>query len=111
MLHRYPLAIRPFYTMPCKGEPRSRCAALCSTGCCCAGQGHQPSVCYGRVGGGQPAVRKHAPHLPPCLKPPLPAPLLRSFHRSPPADDPRYSCSFDIFIRGEEIISGAQVRN
>lgn len=41
MLHRYPLAIRPFYTMPCK-------------------------------------------------------------------DDPRYSCSFDIFIRGEEIISGAQ---
>lgn len=42
MLHRYPLAIRPFYTMPCK-------------------------------------------------------------------DDPRYSCSFDIFIRGEEIISGAQV--
>lgn len=43
MLHRYPLAIRPFYTMPCK-------------------------------------------------------------------DDPRYSCSFDIFIRGEEIISGAQVR-
>lgn len=43
MLHRYPLAIRPFYTMPCK-------------------------------------------------------------------DDNRYSCSFDIFIRGEEIISGAQVR-
>ena len=42
MLHRYPSAIRPFYTMPCK-------------------------------------------------------------------DDPRYSCSFDIFIRGEEIISGAQV--
>lgn len=41
MLHRYPLAIRPFYTMPCK-------------------------------------------------------------------DDNRYSCSFDIFIRGEEIISGAQ---
>ena len=42
MLHRYPLAVRPFYTMPC-------------------------------------------------------------------ADDPSYSCSFDIFIRGEEIISGAQV--
>ena len=42
MLHRYPLAVRPFYTMPC-------------------------------------------------------------------ADDPNYSCSFDIFIRGEEIISGAQV--
>eukprot|EP00887_Chlorella_sp_A99_P003958 scaffold11.g3958.t1 len=41
MLHRYPLAIRPFYTMPCQ-------------------------------------------------------------------DDPRYSCSFDIFMRGEEIISGAQ---
>jgi hypothetical protein len=41
-LHRYPLAIRPFYTMPCK-------------------------------------------------------------------DDARYSNSFDIFIRGEEIISGAQV--
>lgn len=41
MLHRYPLAVRPFYTMPCK-------------------------------------------------------------------DDPRYSCSFDIFLRGEEIISGAQ---
>ncbi|GAB4822582.1 hypothetical protein N2152v2_009628 [Parachlorella kessleri] len=40
-LHRYPLAIRPFYTMPCK-------------------------------------------------------------------DDARYSNSFDIFIRGEEIISGAQ---
>ena len=42
MLHRYPLGIRPFYTMPCK-------------------------------------------------------------------DDERYSCSFDIFIRGVEIISGAQV--
>jgi aspartyl-tRNA synthetase len=41
ILHRYPLGIRPFYTMPCK-------------------------------------------------------------------DDNRYSCSFDIFIRGEEIISGAQ---
>ena len=41
MLHRYPSAIRPFYTMPCK-------------------------------------------------------------------DDPRYSNSFDIFMRGEEIISGAQ---
>lgn len=42
-LHRYPLGIRPFYTMPCK-------------------------------------------------------------------DDPQYSNSFDIFIRGEEIISGAQAR-
>lgn len=42
MLHRYPLAVRPFYTMPCK-------------------------------------------------------------------DDGNYSNSFDIFIRGEEIISGAQV--
>lgn len=42
ILHRYPLAIRPFYTMPCK-------------------------------------------------------------------DDERYSNSFDIFLRGEEIISGAQV--
>lgn len=41
ILHRYPLAIRPFYTMPCK-------------------------------------------------------------------DDERYSNSFDIFLRGEEIISGAQ---
>jgi aspartyl-tRNA synthetase len=41
ILHRYPLAIRPFYTMPCK-------------------------------------------------------------------DDTRYSNSYDIFIRGEEIISGAQ---
>lgn len=41
MLHRYPLAVRPFYTMPCP-------------------------------------------------------------------DDPRYSNSFDVFIRGEEIISGAQ---
>ena len=26
----------------------------------------------------------------------------------PAPDDPRYSCSFDIFLRGEEIISGAQ---
>jgi aspartyl-tRNA synthetase len=26
----------------------------------------------------------------------------------PNADDPRYSNSFDVFIRGEEIISGAQ---
>ncbi|KAL8469635.1 hypothetical protein ACS0TY_032477 [Phlomoides rotata] len=41
ILHRYPLAVRPFYTMPCH-------------------------------------------------------------------DDPRYSNSFDVFIRGEEIISGAQ---
>lgn len=22
MLHRYPLAVRPFYTMPCKDDPR-----------------------------------------------------------------------------------------
>ncbi|KAL6544221.1 Aspartate--tRNA ligase 2, cytoplasmic [Orobanche gracilis] len=41
ILHRYPLAVRPFYTMPCH-------------------------------------------------------------------DDPKYSNSFDVFIRGEEIISGAQ---
>lgn len=32
----------------------------------------------------------------------------RPFYTMPTADDPRYTCSFDIFIRGEEIISGAQ---
>ena len=34
---------------------------------------------------------------------------VRPFYTMPCADDSRYSCSFDIFIRGEEIISGAQV--
>eukprot|EP00850_Spirogloea_muscicola_P019839 SM000200S05829 [mRNA] locus=s200:229171:233555:+ [translate_table: standard] len=32
----------------------------------------------------------------------------RPFYTMPCADDPRYTNSFDIFIRGEEIISGAQ---
>ena len=32
----------------------------------------------------------------------------RPFYTMPCADDARYSCSFDVFIRGEEIISGAQ---
>ena len=33
---------------------------------------------------------------------------VRPFYTMPCADDPRYSNSFDVFIRGEEIISGAQ---
>jgi len=33
---------------------------------------------------------------------------IRPFYTMPCPDDPRYSNSFDIFIRGEEIISGAQ---
>jgi aspartyl-tRNA synthetase len=32
----------------------------------------------------------------------------RPFYSMPCADDPLYTCSFDVFIRGEEIISGAQ---
>ena len=32
----------------------------------------------------------------------------RPFYTMPFSDDPRYSCSFDVFVRGEEIISGAQ---
>lgn len=32
----------------------------------------------------------------------------RPFYTMPCADDPRYTNSFDIFMRGEEIISGAQ---
>lgn len=32
----------------------------------------------------------------------------RPFYTMPDADDARYSNSFDVFIRGEEIISGAQ---
>ncbi|KAG2648423.1 hypothetical protein PVAP13_1NG028300 [Panicum virgatum] len=32
----------------------------------------------------------------------------RPFYTMPCSDDPRYSCSFDVFVRGEEIISGAQ---
>ena len=33
---------------------------------------------------------------------------VRPFYTMPCSDDPRYSCSFDVFVRGEEIISGAQ---
>ncbi|CAL5024072.1 unnamed protein product [Urochloa decumbens] len=33
---------------------------------------------------------------------------VRPFYTMPCPDDPRYSCSFDVFVRGEEIISGAQ---
>ncbi|KAJ0262948.1 Aspartate--tRNA ligase 2 [Hirschfeldia incana] len=33
---------------------------------------------------------------------------VRPFYTMPCADDPNYSNSFDVFIRGEEIISGAQ---
>ncbi|KAM0944358.1 putative aspartate--tRNA ligase [Dioscorea sansibarensis] len=33
---------------------------------------------------------------------------VRPFYTMPCADDPAYSNSFDVFIRGEEIISGAQ---
>ncbi|CAA7037068.1 unnamed protein product [Microthlaspi erraticum] len=33
---------------------------------------------------------------------------VRPFYTMPCEDDPRYSNSFDVFIRGEEIISGAQ---
>ncbi|KAK4529875.1 hypothetical protein CCYA_CCYA02G0732 [Cyanidiococcus yangmingshanensis] len=32
----------------------------------------------------------------------------RPFYTMPAADDPRYSNAFDIFMRGEEIVSGAQ---
>ncbi|ESQ42710.1 hypothetical protein EUTSA_v10015942mg [Eutrema salsugineum] len=33
---------------------------------------------------------------------------VRPFYTMPCGDDPRYSNSFDVFLRGEEIISGAQ---
>lgn len=33
---------------------------------------------------------------------------MRPFYTMPDPEDPEYSNSFDIFIRGEEIISGAQ---
>ena len=32
----------------------------------------------------------------------------RPFYTMPAPDDPRYTNSYDVFIRGEEIISGAQ---
>ena len=35
-------------------------------------------------------------------------PQIRPFYTMPCPDDPAYSNSFDVFIRGEEIISGAQ---
>lgn len=34
--------------------------------------------------------------------------VIRPFYTMPCADDPNYSNSYDVFIRGEEIISGAQ---
>ena len=34
---------------------------------------------------------------------------LRPFYTMPDPDDPTWSNSFDIFIRGEEVTSGAQV--
>lgn len=40
-----------------------------------------------------------------CFRYPL---GVRPFYTMPCADDARYSNSFDVFIRGEEIISGAQ---
>ena len=33
---------------------------------------------------------------------------VRPFYTMPDPEDARYSNSFDVFIRGEEIISGAQ---
>lgn len=33
---------------------------------------------------------------------------VRPFYTMPAPDDPKISNSFDVFIRGEEIISGAQ---
>lgn len=33
---------------------------------------------------------------------------MRPFYTMPCADDANYSNSYDVFIRGEEIISGAQ---
>ncbi|PVH65588.1 hypothetical protein PAHAL_1G031600 [Panicum hallii] len=33
---------------------------------------------------------------------------VRPFYTMPCPDETRYSCSFDVFVRGEEIISGAQ---
>ena len=32
----------------------------------------------------------------------------RPFYTMPDPEDPRYSNSFDVFLRGEEIISGGQ---
>jgi aspartyl-tRNA synthetase len=32
----------------------------------------------------------------------------RPFYTMPCADDPRFSNSYDVFLRGEEITSGAQ---
>ena len=42
----------------------------------------------------------------PCIQ--LHAPQVRPFYTMPCKDDPTLSNSFDVFIRGEEIISGAQ---
>ena len=33
---------------------------------------------------------------------------VRPFYTMPDPKDPQYSCSYDVFMRGEEIISGAQ---
>lgn len=32
----------------------------------------------------------------------------RPFYTMPCQDDPNYTCSYDFFMRGEEILSGAQ---
>lgn len=65
MMDKYPLSVRPFYTMPCPENPVRRLHAC--------------------VRGG---VRADA---------------------APPREQ-KLSNSYDMFIRGEEIVSGAQVR-
>ena len=53
----------------------------------------------------RPCCRQLAPH---CLLAQVLVWQVRPFYTMPDPTDPQYSCSYDVFMRGEEIISGAQ---
>lgn len=46
--------------------------------------------------------------IPHCLLAQVLVWQVRPFYTMPDPTDPQYSCSYDVFMRGEEIISGAQ---
>jgi len=54
-----------------------------------------------------PSALHHQPYRTPAYDSD-PSPQVRPFYTMPCKDDPTLSNSFDVFIRGEEIISGAQ---
>lgn len=63
-----------------------------------------------------PYLHHHCHPTGPTFPPYQPSPIhpdryplaVRPFYTMPCPDDPLYSNSYDVFIRGEEIISGAQ---